>query len=224
LQSQFAAKREVTSGLSLGNIVDPLRLVWRDARLRCLIFVGLVYGGSQVAIATFYVVHLTSTLAIPLATAGLIYTALQMSAVAGRLIWGGIAGRFVPGNFVLVGLGFATPVFAFIAGLFDASWPLWSIVLVSVCLGITSHGFNGVLFSELTRHVSPEKTGAAAGGLQFAMLAGVATMPLAFGLLVTLSQDYFVAYTTVALAVLATAIYALVALNLPAQSSTITTS
>ncbi|MGI9522363.1 MAG: MFS transporter [Hyphomicrobiaceae bacterium] len=213
LQGQFSATGDDPRQISLGSIIDPLKLVWWDARLRCLICVGLVYGGSQVAIATFFVIHLTSTLAMPLEIAGLMYTALQLSAVAGRLIWGGIAGQLVPGNYVLVGLGFATPISAITAGLFDPSWPLWSIVLASILLGITSHGFNGVLFSELTRHVSPEKTGAAAGGLQFAMLAGVATVPLVFGLLVTLCESYLVAYTTTALAVLSTAIYALVTLR-----------
>ncbi|MGI9422661.1 MAG: MFS transporter [Hyphomicrobiaceae bacterium] len=126
MRKQIDTTSDVAPRVKVGNIVDPLKLVWQDPRLRCLISVGFVYGGSQVAIATFYVIHLTSKLALSLEIAGLIYTVLQISAVAGRLIWGGIAGQLVPGNLVLVGLGFATPIFALIAGSFDTSWSLWS--------------------------------------------------------------------------------------------------
>ena len=217
MRTGIDAIRDTTRRISLGNIVDPLKLVWRYPRLRCLMIVGYVYAGAQVAIATFFVIHLTGALALPLETAGLFYTALQISAIAGRLIWGGIAGHLSPGDRVLVGLGFATSIFAVVAGLFDASWPLWSIGLVSVLLGITSHSFNGVFFSEFTRHVVPRQTGTAAGGMQFAMLAGVASVPLLFGLLITLTQSYLAAYCAIALAVFAAAAYA--ALTLTASHS-----
>ncbi len=212
LRRKMDPAHNVTAGTGLDGILEPLRLVWQSPSLRCLGCIGFVYGGSQVAIATFYVIHLTSELALSLEVAGLLYTALQVSAIAGRLIWGGVAGRLVPGNRVLVGLGLATPVFALVAGSYQASWPLWSLAVFSVFLGMTSHGFNGVLFSELTKNTSQDKIGAVAGGLQFAMFAGVATMPFIFGLIVTFTQSYFIAYGTFALAVLLTAAYAAVGL------------
>ena len=212
LRDRIDAVRDTTRRISAGHIVEPLRLAWQSPHLRCLMIVGFVCAGAQVAIATFYVIHLTSVLAMPLETAGLIYTALQISAIVGRLVWGGIAGHLVPGDRVLVGLGFATPILALTAGMFDASWPNWSIWLVSVLLGVTSHGFNGVFFSEFTRHATAGQTGTAAGAMQFAMLAGVASVPLVFGVLVTLTQNYFAAYSVIALPVLATATYAAVTL------------
>lgn len=208
LQRRLDAIRDTSQRIRIGNIAEPLKLAWQFPALRCLMVVGYVYAGAQVAIATFYVIHLTSVLAMPLETAGLIYTALQVSAIAGRLTWGAVAGHLVGGDTVLIGLGFATSLFAVVAGLFDASWPLWSIALASVLLGVTSHSFNGVFFAEFTRHVAPEKTGTAAGAMQFAMMAGVSSVPLLFGLLVTLSGSYFVAYGVIALAVCATAAYA----------------
>ncbi|MEM8976533.1 MAG: MFS transporter, partial [Pseudomonadota bacterium] len=212
LRHKMDAGHDAPVVTGLGSVLEPLKLVWENPSLRCLGCVGFVYGGTQVAIATFYVIHLTSVLSLSLEVAGLIYTALQVSAIVGRLIWGGIAGRLVPGNRVLVGLGLATPVFALVAGSFDASWPLWSVAVFSAFLGLTSHGFNGVLFSELTKHARQDKIGVVAGGLQFAMFAGVATLPLIFGLIVTFAQSYFVAYGTFALAVLLTAAYAAVSL------------
>ena len=49
--------------------------------------------------------------------------------------------------------------------------------------------------------------------MQFAMLAGVASVPLMFGLLITLTQSYFVAYGAIALAVFTTAAYAALTLT-----------
>ncbi|MEM9358109.1 MAG: MFS transporter [Pseudomonadota bacterium] len=215
LRRKMDPAHDVPVGNGSSSILEPLRLVWQNPSLRCLGCIGFVYGGTQVAIATFYVIHLTTVLGFSLEVAGLLYTGLQVGAIAGRLIWGGVAGRFVPGNRVLVGLGLATPVFAFVAASYQTSWPLWSIAVFSVLIGMTSHGFNGVLFSELTKNTSQDKIGAVAGGLQFTMFAGVATMPLIFGLIVTFTQTYFLAYGTFALAVMLTAAYAAVGLVSP---------
>lgn len=212
LRARIDAGRDPDRAIRTGNIADPLKLVWRMPKLRCLMIMGFIYAGAQVAIATFYVIHLTGVVGLSLEAAGLTYTALQASAIAGRLFWGAIAGQLVPGDKVLVGLGLATPVCAVVAGCFDGTWPLWSILLVSILLGVTSHSFNGVFFAEITRHISPSQTGMAAGGIQFATLAGVSIMPLIFGLIVTLTENYLAAYATFAALVLAAAIYAAIAL------------
>lgn len=213
LRAGIDAERDPGRTIQIGRIADPLKLVWRAPKLRCLMIMGFIYAGVQVAIATFYVIHLTSVVGLSLAAAGLTYTALQSSAIAGRLFWGAVAGQIVPGHWVLVGLGFATPVCAVAAGFFDRPWPLWSILLVSILLGFTSHSFNGVFFAEITRHISPRQTGMAAGGIQFATLAGVSIMPLVFGLIVTLTGNYMAAYAVMSALVLLAAVYAAFALG-----------
>ena len=70
-----------------------------------------------------------------------------------------------------------------------------------------------MLFSELTKNLSQDKIGAVTGGLQFALCAGVATISFVFGLIVTFTQSYFIAYGTFALAILLTAAYAAVRLS-----------
>jgi MFS family permease len=199
-----------TSGqpIRMTRIVEPLRLGLASPQMRSLLTIGLVYGGSQVAIASFFVIQLTGPIGLRLETAGLMYTLMQLSAVAGRLLWGGIAGWMIAGNHVLVGLGLATSMIAIAAGFLQPSTPLWLVAVVSILLGMTSHGFNGVMFAELTRHVPEARISTAAGGLQFASLVGVAIFPLIFGLLVSLHGDYLVAYTIIAMAVLAAATFA----------------
>ncbi len=213
LQATATAGGDSAQSFRLAILIEPLRICWRSPQLTCLMAVGCIYGGSQVAIATFYVIQLTTVLGLSLETSGLLYTLLQASAVAGRLLWGALAGWLVRGSHVLVGLGLATALLAICAGNYGVAWSLWEIGAISVLLGMTSHGFNGVMFAELTRHVPDRRIGHAASGLQFASMAGVALVPLLFGLIVTLSGDYLVAYACIAVAVLATAAYAAASLG-----------
>ncbi|MGI9410117.1 MAG: MFS transporter [Hyphomicrobiaceae bacterium] len=213
LRSRLDRPEAAAQSARVVGLLEPVRLSLKSPQLRCLMTIGFVYGGSQVAIATFYVIHLTGPLGLSLEVAGLMYTLMQISAVAGRLLWGGIAGWLLPGHTVLAGLGLATSVVAIYAGLMQPSSPLWLIAGVSVLLGLTSHGFNGVMFAESTRHVPENQISSAAGGVQFASLAGVSLVPLAFGLLVTLGGAYVVAYGTIAAMVLTAAAYAALGLG-----------
>lgn len=198
LRRPLDAIRNPHQPIRAGNLLKPLALVWKTPRLRSLGLMGFVYSGSQVAIATFYVVYLTSELSMTLTRAGLVYMFLQISAVLGRLFWGAIADRLVPANRLLVGIGIATAVFSLLAGSFAADSPVWLVGGVSFLLGITSSGWNGLFFSELVKHAPKGRTGDAAGGLQFATLAGVACLPPLFGFLVSGTESYFFAFAAAA--------------------------
>ncbi len=213
LRPSLDQTRASGGSIRTASFVAPIRLSLKRPQLRCLMAIGFIYGGAQVAIATFYVIHLTGTLGLSLDTAGLMYMLLQLSAVGGRLLWGGIAGWLVPGNFVLAGLGIATAVVATYAGQLQPAAPLWLIAATSILLGVTSHGFNGVMFAESTRYVPENQISSAAGGVQFASLAGVSLVPLVFGLLVTLAGGYALAYGAAATMVLVGAVYAMVSLG-----------
>ena len=213
LRSALDPPRTASGPPRTAGFIEPLKLSVKRPQLRCLMAIGFIYGGTQVAIATFYVIHLTGPLGLSLETAGLMYMLMQLSAVGGRLLWGGIAGWLVPGNFVLAGLGIATAVVATYAGQLQPAAPLWVVGATSILLGITSHGFNGVMFAESTRYVPEHQISSAAGGVQFASLAGVSLVPLAFGLLVTLAGGYAIAYGAVAIMVVVGAVYAMVSLG-----------
>lgn len=206
LRRSLDAVRDPRRPVRAGNLVAPLRLVWREPRLRCLAIMGFVFSGSQVAIMTFYVVYLTSSLHMSLTAAGLVYTTLQLSAVAGRLFWGAVADRFIAAATVLGGIGLATAVFSVSAGLFSESWPVWALVAVSCGLGATSSGWNGVFFAEMVKYAPEGRTGDAAGGLQFATLLGVSVVPPTFGAIVA-GGGYLMAFACVAGATIAIAVY-----------------
>ncbi|NKB58733.1 MAG: MFS transporter [Alphaproteobacteria bacterium] len=198
LRPRLDGGRDLGRTIRVGSVMEPLRLVWRDSRLRCLALSGFIFSGTQVSLASFFVVYLTDALSRSLTTAGLIFTVMQIGGVLGRLFWGAIADSVIPANYVLPGLGAATAVFSIVTGYFAPDWPVLLLGVLSFALGATSHGWNGVYFSELVKFAPPGTVGDAASGAQFATLAGVAVVPVLFGLIVTLSGSYLAAFYAVA--------------------------
>jgi MFS family permease len=200
LRPRLDAVRDPSRTIRLGNVAAPLRLVWREPKLRCLSLSGFIFSGSQVSLASFFVVYLTEELSLTLTVAGVIFTVMQMGGVLGRLFWGAIADRLAPANAVMVSLGIGTGIFSIIAGYFAPDWPILVLGILSFALGATSHGWNGVFFSELVKFAPEGSVADAASGAQFATLAGVAVVPVLFGAVVTLSGNYLLAFMGVAAA------------------------
>lgn len=207
LRRRFDTERQPARRFRRSDIVEPLKLVAGDARLRALAVVGFTYSGAQVTVMTFYVVYLTAALALPLTTAGLIFSLLQLGAILGRLFWGAIADRFIPANPLLVGLGMITGVLTIVAGLYGPGWPVWVIGLVSFVLGTTCAGWNGLFFSELVKFAPADRTGEVASGMQVFIMAGVAIVPPVFGAIVVLADGYRAAFVLVAVGMAAAAVY-----------------
>ena len=166
-----------------------------------------MFSGSQVSIASFFVVYLTDVLSMTLPTAGLLFTIMQIGGVIGRLLWGAIADTLVPANLILTGLGFATGVFSIIFCNIAPVSPIVFLVVVSFLLGATSHGWNGVYYSELVKFAPAGTVGDVASGCQFALLAGLVVVPPLFGLIVTLSDSYSAAFVTIAVAMFVATTY-----------------
>lgn len=208
--------------IRLGSFLQPIVLAWNTPMLRRLGLMGFTYSGVQVALMSFYVLYLIDDLgfsyttdvirvdmivhSVSLPTVGFIYAVLQISAVAGRLFWGAIADRVAGASPLLVGIGIATAFFTTLAGAMDAAWSIWGISIISFLVGVTSSGWNGLFFSELVRFAPEGRTGDAAAALQFATLSGVTVVPATFGLVVSISGSYFVAFASAGALVLVGAI------------------
>ena len=207
LRQRLDAIHRPTRTIHAGDIVNPLKLIWRQPRLRCLAVIAFAYSGCQVAITAFYVVYLTAVLALPLTIGGLIFTVLQIGAIIGRLLWGAFADRFFPANKVLVWLGVASGILSIIAGQFAPGWSIWEVGLVSFLIGVTSAGWNGVFFSELVKYAPSGQTGEAASGIQFVIMAGLTAVPPLFGIIVTGTGGYFAAFLAIGCVMIAAAVY-----------------
>lgn len=207
LRQRLDAIHRPTRTLHPADIVDPLKLIWRQPRLRCLAVIAFAYSGCQVAMTAFYVVYLTAVLDLELTLAGLIFTVLQIGAIIGRLLWGALADRFYPANRILVWLGFASGALSIVAGLFSPGWSIWAVGLVSFLVGVTSAGWNGVFFSELVKYAPSGRTGEAASGIQFVIMAGLTVVPPLFGIIVMGPGGYFAAFLAIGCGMIAAALY-----------------
>lgn len=213
LRPHLDSTRDRSRKIGFGNITWPLRLVWSESRLRCLTLSGFVFSGSQVSIASFFVVYLTDVLSMTLPTAGLLFTIMQIGGVIGRLLWGAIADTLIPANLLLTGLGFATAALSIISGSIGPEQPIVLLIIISFFLGTTSHGWNGVYNSELVKFAPVGTVGDAASGCQFALLAGLAVIPAIFGLIVSFSDSFFAAFLTIASAMFTATTYMRLILN-----------
>ena len=207
LRRQLDGNRDLTRRIRVGSVMEPIRVVWREPTLRCLTLSGFILSGTQVSLASFFVVYLTSTLSFSLATAGVLFTIMQLGGVLGRLVWGAVADRFVPANIVMTSLCAGTAVLCVVTALLATEWSVTALGLLSFALGATSHGWNGIYFAELIKFAPEGTVGAAASGAQFSTLGGVAVFPVIFGIVVTLGGGYDTAFLMLAFAITIATIY-----------------
>ena len=185
-------------------LLQPFALL-RETPMRRLSIAGFVYSGMQLTFVAFMTTHLTNVAHFDLIHAGQALATYQVTGAATRPVWGWIADRFLtPAHTLAIhGLGMAAAAIA--AAQFGPAWPSWLIFLVVAIAGSTAGGFTGVAYAEYAHLGGARRTEATGLGTAI-MFAGVLAIPSTFGLAVTLLGGYAIAYTTLALLALASAL------------------
>jgi MFS family permease len=97
MRADYDARRDRNARIGIASIVAQMKaslaMTWRDPTLRDLSIACFAFVGIQWIVLTFMVSLLHVRLGFPLVTAGLVYSAAQLTAIPGRLIWGAIADR-----------------------------------------------------------------------------------------------------------------------------------
>ena len=194
LRPRIDADRKPARTIKGGSVLEPIGIVWREPRLRCLAVCGFILSGTQVSLASFFVVYLTETQQFTLATAGGLFTIMQVGGALGRTVWGGIADRLAPANVVMSALCAGTAILCAVTALYAGNWSYIALAVLSFWLGATSHGWNGIYFSEIIKFAPHGTVGVAASGAQFATLSGVAFWPMIFGVIVATGGSYTAAF------------------------------
>ncbi len=176
--------------LSLGAVLGPLRLYLANPTLRELGRTGFAYALTQSCLVSFLVVFLSAEGGLSLVAAGFALTVLNVAAVAGRVLWGVTADRWVPPRRVLGALGAISGLCGFAMTGFDARWPQWVVLLLCAIYGAVAVGWNGVQISEVARAAPEGKVGAIAGAASFVTFSGVLIGPPVFGALAAATGSY----------------------------------
>ena len=207
VRDAFDADRRPDLPLAVAGMAAPLKLLRTDPMLRALAAAGFAYAGCQTSVAAFFVLYLTDALAMPLIQAGLVLAVVQAGGIAGRLLWGAVAGSVVSARAVLAGLGVMMAACLAATALLTPAWPPALLTLLALAIGVSSFGWNGVFLSEVASRAPEGAIGQATGAVQFVMFGGVVVVPPAFGALVAVTHGYAAAFLAIAAVALGTGLY-----------------
>ena len=193
--------RRAGSGIALRDVVASLRFVWTDRLQRGHALAGMVFAGSQLALATYLIVYLWRELGLAPELAGLIYATHHISGIAARILLGFVAGRWIASRTILPLLAYVMAVGLIAVALSDESWPVWVFYSIAVVLGIGGNGWVGLFLSEITILAPDGRAADATSGNQFFMYGGIVAGPAIGSLLLGATDSYPVLFLSVAGAV-----------------------
>jgi MFS family permease len=183
---------------SLGHVTGPLRAVFRSPEIRMLSLTSFAYAGMQTCLGTFLVIYLHERLEMPIVQAGVALAFAQGAGVAGRILWGLVADRFIAPMRLLGLLGLIMSVCSVLVGLLTREWPLVAILAVCVGYGGTAIAWNGVYLAQVAHLSPPGRAGEVTGGTSFVTFMGVVVVPSLFSLVLGTIGSYRVGYSAVA--------------------------
>ncbi len=152
------ADKDSAQRLSFGNgLTGPLKLVLSQRSLMVLAAVSFMFSIAQLSLTTYLVTFLHEDLGISLILAGFTLAVAQTAGVAGRLLWGYLADRFLGSSYMLAALAILIAVCAIATALLQyVDSPLLVIVVVSL-FGSSAVGWNGVYLAEVARQAPPAR-------------------------------------------------------------------
>ena len=180
------------------SLLEPLRIVLGDPRLREMGFASSAYSGMQACLSTYMVVYLTQRVGFSVQVAGAALATAMAAGVITRVAWGVLADNWFKPRLLLGAIGLGMSVAALLTACFNEMWPPAAIFVVSAVYGATAIGWNGVYLSEVARIAPPGKAAAATGASLAMTYAGVVAVPIMFWAIVMLSDSYAAAYVTAA--------------------------
>ncbi|MBI3454067.1 MAG: MFS transporter [Rhodospirillales bacterium] len=204
LRAGFDRSRERAQPIfARSHITSPLRLVFASPDLTRFAVSSVAYSGMQVSLSAFLVTYLHDGLDMSLVLAGIVLSAAQGAGVAGRILWGALADRFVNPQRLLGVLGLGMSVCAIATGLFTGAWPFIAVLAVCVAFGGTAVAWNGVYLAQVARLSPPGRAGEVTGGTSFFTFGGVVFAPSAFSAILAATGSYFIGFTAMAVMTLA---------------------
>jgi predicted MFS family arabinose efflux permease len=176
------------------SMLQALRLVMHEPRLRELALASFTYSGMQNCLGSFLVVYLHERVGFGVGAAGLALSVAMGAGIAGRLLWGVAADRYMDPRRLLGALGVAMSAAAFLTAALGPDWPVAAVLAVALIFGLTAVGWNGVYISEAARIAARIHAGAGTGAAFALTYAGVVFSPLLFLGVVQGTGSYGLAY------------------------------
>jgi MFS family permease len=179
---------------TLKDMVQPLRLVLGDPRLRQMCVIGSALIMLHQGFIGFLIIYLSVELNLDLVQAGAIMAAAQIAAIAARLMWGWLGDRTRDAFLILAIAALGSALCNTALVLYPMGWPLWPVVVLSLLLGVTSAGWQGLFFAANARTAPPDKVVSALSGVAFFMFAAGGLGPMLIAGIISATSSYRIAY------------------------------
>jgi len=198
-----------TAGKASAGIWQSTKFVMSHPQLRVLGISAFVYVIAQHTFTFYLVTYLYEHCGLSISQAGALLSVSQLFGMGVRLVSGGAGDRF-PRMQLLGWTGIGMTVGCVAIGLLTAATPFWLITAVVVGYGSVVISWNGTSQAEFA-HLSPPGAVAAVAAVQTALaFSGAVFGPPVFALIAS-TAGYRPAFFAVAVCVLVTGIWQLVA-------------
>lgn len=202
-RKRFDRGRSRRSRFSWKNVIAAVIMTMAHRDLRQIVIASFFFSMMQLCLTAFLVAYLIEDVGMTLVRAGILLATAQASGIAGRIVWGALADRWVKPRLMLGILGLAMTAAALSAAVFSPQWPYAAILIVCAVFGAAAIGWNGVYLAEVARVARPEQAGMATGGSLFFTFSGVLIGLPAFSLIVDHAGGYPLAFAITAMSTLA---------------------
>jgi sugar phosphate permease len=164
------------------DLADGMRLLACNPRLIAVTITSMVLINVQLAMNGFLTVTAIGVIGVTPATASIAFASAFGAAVMARLFWGWASDRLFGGDrlpLLAILCALAASASALIAVMRPAHAPL--LIPVSMYLGFTGSGWNGVMTAALAEIGGVNRAGSALGLTLTAIFAASTVEPLLFG-------------------------------------------
>ncbi|NYT45490.1 MFS transporter [Pollutimonas thiosulfatoxidans] len=191
------ADKDKTQRLSFGSgLAGPLRLVFSHRSLTVLAAVSFMFSIAQLSLSTYLVTFLHHDLLMGLVLAGFVLAVAQAAGVAGRLLWGYVADRYLGSTNMLIVVALLIILCAVITPFLGRIDSHVAVLIVVAVFGSCAVGWNGVYLAEVARQAPPGQTSMATAGTLSMTFMGVVVGPPLFGLIATALGSYGLAFAS----------------------------
>jgi MFS family permease len=199
LRARLDDDRVPNQVVGFGAPWQAISLVLRRVALRRLTFLAFSLTSIQSTVMAFLVIYLVRELNIDFTTAGAIFAASQLAGALFRVLIGWLADRYLGTKLPLVTLAVAASVSLLAMGTLSPDSALGAVTLLSVALGASSFGWNGVFLAAIANLAGSQGVGTATGGSLFFLYGGLVFGPIVMSGLVTATGGYALPFFVIGL-------------------------
>jgi len=179
---------------SLRRFGLPLVSLGHNRNLLRTAIVGSLFAIPQSCWFTFTAIYLVDRLNYSLSLAGLVFAAMQVGGVLGRVALGWLADHLRSATATLSVAALFSALTTALLGMTSAQWPLWSVIVLAFVAGCTAASWNGVQIAEVARRSPSHLITETAAGASI-LVSGVNVLaPTAFATAVAASGRYDLAF------------------------------